>query len=139
MTLNTNLVENAITTLIESGLFEDCKIVKAFNEGLKEVPLTRPIIAVSLKDCNISERLETEEGIITKKRDVLSSLGTDIYLPLTVDSTIAFSIFDKIATLLIFTKAYSINEASFDSLRYDSNSQALILPANFVFKNTVSA
>ena len=139
MTSNTSLIDDTISVLTESGLFENCKIVKAFETKVKEVPLTQPIIAISIKECTISERLETEDGIITKKRDVLSSLSTDIYLPLSVDSTVAFSIFDKIATHLIFTKAYSIAEAEFENLRYDSKSQAIILPAHFVFKSTVSA
>lgn len=139
MTSNTNLVSNIVTDIVNSTFFDNCKIVEEFVATAKNVPLKVPTIAVSIKKCEISERLVNEDGTVSSKRDVLSSVGTDIYLPLTINGSTAFSIFDKIATLLVFSKKYNIVEATFDNLRYDSKSQAIILPAQFIFKHTVSA
>lgn len=143
MTSNTNLADQTVAALKSSNLFKDCKVIKAFTNKSKPTPITTPLIAVSVKGCEISSRITEKNSsgntVETKKRTVLSTVGTDIYLPYSTSGSVAHTIFDKIATYLIFTKAYSITESSFSELSYDSSCQAIVLHGTFIFKNTVSA
>ncbi len=143
MTSNTNLADQIITSLNGSGLFNDCKIIKSFTNRSKPTPITTPLIAVSVKGCKISPRITEQNAsgdpVETKKRTVLSTVAADIYLPYSASGSTAHTIFDKIATYLIFTKAYSITESSFGELSYDSSCQAIVLHGAFTFESIVSA
>lgn len=143
MTSNTNISDQIVTALKGSGMFNECKIIKSFTNKSKPTPITAPLIAVSVKGCKISSRITEQNSsgntVETKKRTVLSTVATDIYLPYSVSGSTAHTLFDKIATYLIFTKAYSITEAAFGELAYDSSCQAIVLHGTFVFENTVSA
>ena len=123
--------------------FSDITFVVAYENEIKPTPLNKPIVAISVKGCEIGEKLtetlENGEITVTNKRDMKTTLSADIYLPYSMGGSNGHKIFDRIATYLLFTKKYNISKSVCYNTDYDSNCEAIILRTHFIFNNTVSA
>lgn len=143
MTINGQIAENLVKNLTISSSFTDITFVMAYENDIKPTPLSKPIVAISVKECEIgpklSETLETGEITETKKREMLSTVSIDIYLPYSMGGSEAHKIFDKIATFLIFTSQMKIIKAGCSGTDYNKSCEALVLKTYFVFRNVISA
>ena len=143
MTINGALAETLVSALSTDVGFSDITFVVAYENEIKPTPLNKPIVAISVKGCEIGEKLtetlENGEITVTNKRDMKTTLSADIYLPYSMGGSNGHKIFDRIATYLLFTKKHNISKSVCYNTDYDSNCEAIILRTHFVFNNTISA
>ena len=143
MTTNGTLAEAMVSSLSTDTQFSDITFVVAYENEIKPTPVNKPIVAISVKACEIgdklSEALETGEVKTTNKREMKTTLSADIYLPYSQGGSAGHKIFDRIATYLLFTKKHNISKTVCYNTDYDSNCEAIILRTHFIFNNTISA
>lgn len=143
MTINGTLAETLASALSVDTQFSDVSFVIAYENTIKPTPVSKPIIALSVKGCDIGERIEeildSGEIVDTKKRHVDTTVSVDIYLPYSMSGNDGHKLFDRIATYLLYTKSYSISKAACNEADYDSNCEAIIIRSHFVFTNIISA
>lgn len=143
MTTNGTLAETLVSALSTDTQFSDITFVVAYENEIKPTPVNKPIIAISVKGCEIGEKLTetltTGEIKVTDKREMNTTLSADIYLPYSMGGSAGHKIFDRIATYFLFTKKYEISKSVCYNADYDSNCEAIILRTHFIFNNTVSA
>ncbi len=143
MTINGKLAETIVAELQSGSQFEDCSVVVAYENEIKPTPISKPIVAVSVKGCEIGEKLTQtlDNGEIqeTNNRQMNTTLSVDIYLPYSMGGSEGHKIFDKIATFFLFTKNHNISKSVCYGTDYDSNCEAIVLRTYFVFSNTISA
>ena len=143
MTTSGNIAENIVSVLSANSAFKDISFVVAYKNEIKPTPISKPIVAVSVKECEIGERLtetlETGEVITTMKRKVIVTVSGDIYLPYSKGGNAGHKIFDRLATFFLFSDNFDISKANCKEADYDSNCEAIILRTQFIFSETVSA
>ncbi len=143
MTINGTLAETVKKALAGDATFKDVTFVIAYETPIKPTPISKPIVAIYAKDCKIGEQLkeslDSGEVVTTNKREVYTTICTDIYLPYSMGGNAGHKLYDRIATFLLYTKKYSITESTCAKSIYDSNCEAIFLHAQFTFKNTVLA
>ncbi len=143
MTINGSLAETVKKALSGDTSFNDVTFVIAYENTIKPTPVSKPIVAISVKNCKIGGKLDdvldTGEHVGTNKREVFTTISTDIYLPYSSGGNAGHKLFDRIATFLLYTKNYSITESACAQAEYDGNCEAIILRAQFTFSNIVSA
>ncbi len=85
MTTNGTLAEAMVSSLSTDTQFSDITFVVAYENEIKPTPINKPIVAISVKGCEIgeklSETLDTGEIKVTDKREMNTTLSADIYLP----------------------------------------------------------
>ena len=143
MTTNGTLAEAMVSSLSTDTQFSDITFVVAYENEIKPTPVNKPIVAISVKACEIGDKLqetlETGEIKTTNKREMKTTLSADIYLPYSQGGSAGHKIFDRIATYLLFTKKHNISKSVCYNTDYDSDCEALILRTHFIFNNTISA
>lgn len=143
MTINGQLAENLVKILSANSSFSDLNFVLAYENEIKPTPVSVPIVAISVKGVKIGEKLtetlDTGEISETKKREMLSTISVDIYLPYSMGGCDGHKIFDRIATFLIFASEMKITTSSCGSADYDQSCEAIVLKTQFVFRNIVAA
>ena len=76
MTLNGTLAETIVSALSTDTQFSDITFVVAYENEIKPTPIEKPIVAISVKQCEIGEKLqetlETGEITVTNKRNALN-------------------------------------------------------------------
>ena len=143
MTTNGTLAETMVSSLSTDTQFSDITFVVAYENEIKPTPVSKPIVAFSVKACEIGDKLqetlETGEIKTTNKREMKTTLSADIYLPYSQGGSAGHKIFDRIATYLLFTKKHNISKSVCYNTDYDSDCEAIILRTHFIFNNTISA
>lgn len=143
MIINGNMADGVVTTLSANTDFDDLTFVVAYENEIKPTPISKPIVAVSVKGCEIGERLsetlETGEITETESRNMLTTLSVDIYLPYSMGGSAGHKIFDRIATYFLFVKDLDTAKAVCGKADYDKSSEAIVLKTHFVFKHTISS
>lgn len=143
MTTNGTLAEAMVSSLSTDTQFSDITFVVAYENEIKPTPVNKPIVAISVKACEIGDKLqetlETGEIKTTNKREMKTTLSADIYLPYSQGGSAGHKIFDRIATYLLFTKKHNISKSVCYNTDYDSDCEAIILRTHFIFNNTISA
>lgn len=143
MTINGNLAQEIVSLLTGDTQFSDLTFVIAYENEIKPTPLTKPIVAISVKNCEIGEKeieiLENGEISDTMSRNMNTTLSVDIYLPYSKGGSEGHKIFDRIATFLLFTKNRNIIKAVCYNTDYDSSCQAITLRTHFIFNNLISS
>lgn len=143
MTINGQLAENLVQILSSNSSFTDLNFVLAYENEIKPTPVSTPIVAISVKGCKIGEKLtetlDTGEITETKKREMLSTISIDIYLPYSMGGCEGHKIFDRIATFLIFTSEMKIATANCGATDYDQSCEAIVLKTQFIFRNIIAA
>ncbi len=143
MTVNANFVNFVYSCLKGDPIFNDLTFVIAHENDIKPTPLEKPIVALSPKGCVIGDKLtqtnDNGEIIVTKKREVKSTVSIDIYLPYSMGGIEGHRIFDQIATFLLFTQNLTISGATCSEADYDASCQAIVLKSSFVFINVVES
>ena len=143
MTTNGTLAEAMVSSLSTDTQFSDITFVVAYENEIKPTPVNKPIVAISVKSCEIGDKLqetlETGEIKTTNKREMKTTLSADIYLPYSQGGSAGHKIFDRIATYLLFTKKHNISKSVCYNTDYDSDCEAIILRTHFIFNNTISA
>ena len=143
MTTNGTLAEAMVSSLSTDTQFCDNTFVVAYENEIKPTPVNKPIVAISVKACEIGDKLqetlETGEIKTTNKREMKTTLSADIYLPYSQGGSAGHKIFDRIATYLLFTKKHNISKSVCYNTDYDSDCEAIILRTHFIFNNTISA
>ncbi len=142
MIINGNMADGVVTTLSANTDFDDLTFVVAYENEIKPTPVSKPIVAVSVKGCEIGDRLtetlDTGEITETESRDMLTTLSVDIYLPYSMGGSAGHKIFDRIATYFLFVKDLDTAKAVCGNTDYDQSCEAIILRTYFVFKHTIS-
>ena len=143
MIINGYMAEGIVSTLSSNTDFDDLTFVVAYENEIKPTPISKPIVAISVKGCEIGDRLsevlETGEIKITEAREMLTTLSVDIYLPYSMGGSAGHKIFDRIATYFLFVKDLDTAKTECGKIDYDKSSEALILRTSFVFKHTISS
>lgn len=143
MTICGSIAENIVALLSSNSNFQDIVFVVAYENYIKPTPVSRPIVAVSAKECEIGERLtetlETGEIATTTQRKATISVSGDVYLPYSMGGSAGHKIFDRLATLFLFSKDFDVLKAICHEADYDSNCEAIIIRTQFVFNETISA
>ncbi len=142
MTVNSNIAQNTVTALSAETTLKDITFVVAYENEIKPTPLTKPIVAVSVKSCEIGDKLtntlDNGEIVVSDSRKVATTVSVDIYLPYSMGGNEGHKIFDRIATFLIYKRGDSITKAVCYDADYDKNCQAIVVRTYFVYANTVS-
>lgn len=143
MIINGSMAEGVVTTLSTNTDFEDITFVEAYENEIKPTPISKPIVAISVKGCEIGERLtetlDTGEITETESREMLTTLSVDIYLPYSMGGSAGHKIFDRIATYFLFVKDLDTAKAVCGNTEYDKSCEAIVLRSYFVFKHTISS
>lgn len=143
MTTNGTLADTLIQEFAIDMQLRDITFVVAYENEIKPTPLTKPIVALSVKKCEIgdllTETLDTGEIIKTSSRPVKTAVSIDIYMPYSKGGSEGHRLFDKIATFLLFTKKHNISKVICGDADYDKSCQAIVVRSTFVFDKTVSA
>ncbi len=143
MTVNGSIAEGIAKTLSLTTDFNDLTFVVAYKNEIKPTPVSKPIIAISVKGCEIGERLtetlDTGEIKETEVRNLLTTLSVDIYLPYSMGGNAGHKIFDRIATHFLFVKDLNVTKAVCGNADYDKSCEALVIRSYFIFKQTVSS
>lgn len=143
MTVNGQIAEDLVKTFSVNSSFTDLNFVLAYENEIKPTPVSEPIVAISVKGAkigeNLTETLDTGEITETKKRELLSTISIDIYLPYSMGGCEGHKIFDRIATSLIFASEMKIASASCGAADYDKSCEAIVLKTQFVFRNIIAA
>lgn len=143
MTINGTLAEGIVNELKSNSQFEDISPVLAYENEIKPTPISKPIVAVSVKGCEIGEKiskaLETGEIQVTNNRKMNTTVSVDIYLPYSMGGSEGHKLFDKLATFFLFSKSYNITKAVCYNTDYDSSCEAISLRTHFVFSNIINA
>ena len=142
MTFNGLLAKKIVNILGAESQFNDLVFVVAYENEIKPTPLTDPIVAISIKHCEIGDKVSTtlENGQLVKlnSRNMSTTLSADIYLPYSKGGSEGHKIFDRIATYLLFSSTYTISKAVCYNTDYDNSCQAIILRTHFVFENLIA-
>lgn len=137
MKINGDVAMMAVEMLKENEDFNDMTFLLAHENEIKPTPLTKPIVAVSVKGCKIGDRIKkvTDAGeiITTLSRPIDVTLSIDIYLPYSMGGINGHKIFDRIATYLIYEREVSVSTVTCGSTEYDKSTQAIVLRTAFVY------
>ena len=143
MNQNGTVMESILLHISGESQFADLNFVVAYENDIKPVPLNEPIVAFSIKGCNIGPQLTTtlENGKIeaTNEREIETTISMDIYMPYSMGGNEAHKIYDRLATYLLFKKNYNITKSVCNETEYDKSCQAIILKSHFVIYNKVSS
>ncbi len=143
MTVSGTLAEEIVNELKSNSQFDDISPVLAYENEIKPTPILKPIVALSVKGCEIggkiTKTLENGEYEVTDDRKMSTTLSVDIYLPYSMGGSEGHKLFDRLATFFLFTKNYNITKAVCYSTDYDSSCEAISLRTNFVFNNTIAS
>lgn len=143
MTINGQIAETLVNKLSSSSAFTDLTFVMAYENEIKPTPVSMPIVAISVKGCKIGEKLtetlDTGEITETKKRELLSTISVDIYLPYSMGGCEGHKIFDRIATFIIFASEMKIATATCGAADYDKSCEAIVLKTQFIFRNIIAS
>ena len=142
MTINGTLAESIVSSFSSQQQFNDILFVVAYENDIKPTPINKPIVAISVRNCEIGElltqTLETGEIIETNNRNMETILSTDIYLPYSMGGSTGHKIFDRIATYFLSTKKSTVKRITCDEASYDSSCEAIVLHICIVFNNIIS-
>lgn len=143
MTNNGSTVDGVLLTVSAEDRFADLKFVTAYENDIKPVPVSEPIVAFSTKGCTIGPQLTTtlDSGkiVTTTDREVDTNISVDIYMPYSMGGSAAHKIFDRLATFLLYETGYDIIKSVCYETEYDKSCQAIILKSYFVFHDIVSS
>lgn len=141
MTVNGDLASYVLGLLSENSGFSDIQFVLAYENDIKPTPLSKPICAVSVRRCEIGDRLKeiisTGEIVTTDKRYCDTVLSADIYMPYSMGGISAHRLFDRIATVLAADKKYALKSASCYEAEYSKASQAIVVKTRFKYRSTI--
>ena len=124
--------------------YPDIKFVLAYQSNIKPTPLTKPIVAFSIKDCQVSDKLkdvlDTGEIITTDERNIKITLSVDIYMPYSSDAMKAVGIYEKMASGLLFNSdlAMQVTGSTCGEAVYDSSCQAIVLKTTFTLEDNIN-
>lgn len=143
MTNNGSTIDGVLLTVSAEDRFADLKFVTAYENDIKPIPVSEPIVAFSTKGCTIGPQLTTtlDSGkiITTSDREVDTNISVDIYMPYSMGGSAAHKIFDRLATFLLYEAGYNIIKSVCYETEYDKSCQAIILKSYFVFHDVVSS
>lgn len=143
MTSNGSTMESVMLTVSAQDRFADLTLVVAYENDIKPVPISEPIVAFSTKGGEIGPQLTTtlDNGKIetTSDREVDTTLSVDIYMPYSMGGNAAHKLFDRLATYLLYETSYNITKAVCHETEYDKSCQAIVLKTYFVFHDVVSS
>ncbi len=143
MEISGNSAQELFSRLSKDEQFSDLNFVVAYENEIKPTPLDKPIVAVSVKSCEIGDKsttiLETGEIIEIDSRTISLTLSTDIYLPYSKGGSEGHKIFDRIATFLLYTEKLPIVKAVCYEADYDSTCQAIIVRTTFTLSSIIPA
>ena len=136
------IVGQVASALKETEKMNDYKVILAYVNDIKPVPVTEPIVAVSLKKCDIGNKKimidDSGEAQETLWRDVSTVVSVDIYLPYAYKQSLGIQIFDEITHCLFNFESFEILEATCEEAHYDSASQTILIRSNFTIMRTES-
>ncbi len=143
MTNSGSTVDGVLLTVSAEDRFTDLKLVTAYENDIKPVPVSEPIVAFSTKGCQIGPQLTTtlDSGkiVLTSDREIDTTISIDIYMPYSMGGNAAHKIYDRLATFLLYESGYNIIKSVCYETEYDKSCQAIILKTNFVFHEIVSS
>ena len=135
-------VNRVASVLSEMEKTNDFKVVLGFVNDIKPVPVTKPIVAVSLKSCDIGKRkfMVDDSGVEQETfwRDVSTVVSVDIYLPYAYRQSLGMQIFDEIVHCLFNHEWFEISEATCEEAHYDVASQTILIRSSFTTVKTES-
>lgn len=143
MEISGNSAQEMVSRLSADSQFSDLNFVVAYENEIKPTPLDKPIVAISVKSCEIGDKstttLETGEVVDIDSRKINLTLSTDIYLPYSKGGSEGHKIFDRIATFLLYTEKLPITKAICYEADYDPTCQAIIVRTNFTLSSIIPA
>ena len=143
MTNNGSTIDGVLLTVSAEDRFADLKFVTAYENDIKPVPVSEPIVAFSTKGCTIgpqlTKTLDSGKIITTTDREVDTNISVDIYMPYSMGGSAAHKIYDRLATFLLYEAGYTITKSVCYETEYDKSCQAIILKSYFVFHDVVSS
>ena len=143
MNQNGTMMDSIMLQISGEAQFVDLNFVVAYENDIKPVPLSEPIVAFSTKGCQIGSQLTRtlDNGKIetTNDREIETTISMDIYMPYSMGGNEAHKIFDRLATYFLFQRKYNITKSGCYETEYDKSCQAIILKSYFVFHNVVSS
>jgi|GEM_PF-4952850 len=129
---------------LEEEVFSNVRFLLAYQNTIKPTPVTKPIVAVSVKECNVGNRLnktlETGEVKLTTSRNVDTTVSMDIYLPYSSNGIEAVKIYDRIASIILFQLSkYDTLGSTCGPAEYDTSCQAIVVRTTFTIRVVTDA
>jgi hypothetical protein len=135
-------VKQVASAIEEMRKLNDFKVVLGYADIVKPVPVTTPIVAVSLKECGIGKRKimvdDSGEEIETQWRDVTIVVGVDIYFAYARNQALGIQIFDEILRCLLLNEKFTVTEAFCEEAHYDVATQSILIPSSFTIIKTIA-
>ncbi|MBQ8766749.1 MAG: hypothetical protein IJZ16_08080 [Clostridia bacterium] len=143
MTNNGSTIDGVLLTVSAEERFADLTLVTAYENDIKPIPVSEPIVAFSTKGCVIGPQLTTtlDSGkiVATSDREVDTTISVDIYMPYSMGGSAAHKVYDRLATFLLYEAGYNIIKSVCNETEYDKSCQAIVLKSTFVFHEVVSS
>lgn len=143
MTNNGSTVDGVLLTVSAEDRFADLRFVTAYENDIKPVPVSEPIVAFSTKGAvigpNLTTTLDSGKIVTTTDREVDTTISVDIYMPYSMGGNSAHKIFDRLASFLLYETGYTITKSVCYETEYDKSCQAIILKSYFVFHDIVGS
>lgn len=143
MTNNGSTIDSVLLTVSAEERFADLTLVTAYENDIKPVPVSEPIVAFSTKGCVIGPQLTTtlDSGkiVATSDREVDTTISVDIYMPYSMGGSAAHKVYDRLASFLLYESGYNIIKSVCYETEYDKSCQAIVLKSTFVFHDVVSS
>lgn len=123
-------------------LSSDMKIVLAHESSVKVTPIGEIIAAVGIKKCSISARsgesVDENVKVDTGKRNIIVTVGINIYVPYEKGTRGCVGAFDAIFDTLLYKNEFELCETKLLGTTYSRETQSLVTKTEFVFETNLS-
>ncbi|MCH5189945.1 MAG: hypothetical protein J1F37_05220 [Oscillospiraceae bacterium] len=123
-------------------LSKDMKIVLAHESSIKITPIFETFVAVGIKKCSISartnEKIDDDVTVDTGMRDIIVTVGINIYVPYKKGTKGCVKAFDAIFDRLLYENEYELRETRLLGTTYSRETQSLVTKTEFVFATDIS-
>ena len=139
MEINSGKIVNELVGYLKANQsFKDMDFVTAYENEIKPNPVLRPICAISVEECFISEKLTNTlpsgEIVKTDKRNMELLCSLDFYVPYSMGGNGGHMLFDRVMGFLACDKKYEIVTAKCNNAVYDKLCEAIVLHSQISLK-----
>lgn len=143
MNLASTMINKMLPVLRNLPDLADVTLTTAYESDIKPYPVTKPILAFSVKKVTAGARQYTvnEDGSeeLSKNRQVDAVYKVDIFVPYESGATECFRLFDLLYSYLLFSTDLHITGCHCYDSEYVRDCGALVLETDFTISLTLDA
>lgn len=143
MNMASAMIGKMLTVLKNYPDLADVTLTTAYESDIKPYPVTKPILAFSVKKVTAGARqyIVNEDGSeeLSKNRQVDAVYKVDIFVPYESGATECFRLFDLLYSYLLFSTDLQITNCHCYDSEYVRDCGALVLETDFTISLTLDA